>query len=70
MKRYTKCINHTHEGDEDRNINPYLIYSKKIVSLDDECRIHCLEGREYGSKGGIKHKKGMKIQQSGKDNIT
>ena len=28
-----KCINHPHEGDEDRNINLYLIYDKKLSCL-------------------------------------
>ena len=44
LKRYMKRINQPHEGYEDRNIKPYLIYFKK-VSLADECRRHCLEGR-------------------------
>ena len=26
LKQYMKQINHPHEGDEDRKINPYLIY--------------------------------------------
>ena len=47
-----KRVNQPHGGDKDRKIIPYLIYFKKIVSLADECRIHCLEGREFGSKGG------------------
>ena len=69
LKRYMKHINNQHEGDKDKNIKPYLIYKKYIFSLDDECRRHCLEGQEFGSKGGIKHKKESKIQQSGKDTI-
>ena len=26
-------------------------------SLADECRRHCLEGKEFGSRGGIKYQK-------------
>ena len=44
LKRYMKCINQKNEGDKYRKINPYLIYIKKIVSLADECKGHCLEG--------------------------
>ena len=35
----------------------HTLFILKIVSLDDECRRHCLEVREFGSKGGINHKK-------------
>ena len=44
MNRYMKRVIQPHEGDKERNIKPYLIDQKKLVSLDDECRRHCFKG--------------------------
>ena len=54
LKRYIKFINQPHEGEKEITIKFYLI-DKKMVSLADECIRHCLEGREFGSKGWLKN---------------
>ena len=55
--------------DTGKEILSHTWFINKIVLLADECRRHCLEGQEFGSKVGINHTKKSKIKKLGKDTI-
>ena len=69
LKQYMKIINHTQKETRTEILNLTWLIKNKLVSLDDECRRHCLEGQTIISKCGIKHKKRRNRKQSNKHTI-
>ena len=53
--KWNELISHMKEKRTENLSHTWFI--KKMDSLADECRRHCLEGKEFGSRGGIKYPK-------------